>query len=87
MTEAEIKHFLIIYDLDTGISKVRDFDLDYDGALAAYAEAEGNLKRNGNQEVVLVGADSIETVRRTHSSYFHTEDSFESLLPAGVLTP
>jgi len=26
-----------------------------------------------------------ETIKRTHSSYFHTEDSFESLLPASVL--
>jgi hypothetical protein len=33
---------------------------------------------------VLLGADSLETI--THSSYFETE-SFESLLPPGVLVP
>lgn len=37
-------------------------------------------------DIVLVGADSFETVKRTHSSYFgDTAETFESLLPAGVL--
>lgn len=37
-------------------------------------------------DIVLVGADSLETVKRTHSSYFgDTAETFESLLPAGVL--
>jgi hypothetical protein len=86
MTETAIKHFLITYDLKAGKAKVQGFEEDYDGALAAYAEAEEDVRGNGSLEIVLVGADSIETVERTHSSYFHTEETFESLLPAGVLS-
>jgi hypothetical protein len=86
MTETDIKHFLITYDLNAGKAKVQSFGDDYDGALAAYAEAEEDIRGDGNLEIVLVGADSIETVERTHSSYFHTEETFESLLPAGVLS-
>lgn len=87
MTEAEIKHFLIVYDIPTGKAQVRDFETDYEAAQAAYAEIEAEMRDRDDLDIVLVGADSLETVRRTHSSYFDTEESFESLLPAGVLTP
>lgn len=86
MTETDINHFLITYDLKAGKAQVQGFGGDYDRALAAYAEAEEDVRGNDNLDIVLVGADSIETVERTHSSYFHTEETFESLLPAGVLT-
>ncbi len=85
MTETDIQHFLIIYDINVGKARVQPFGDDYDGALTAYAKAEQELRETPNLEIVLVGADSIETVERTHSSYFHTEDTFESLLPSGVL--
>jgi hypothetical protein len=86
MTETDIKHFLITYDLNAGKAAVQSFGGDYDRALAAYAAAEEDVRGDGNLEIVLVGADSLETVERTHSSYFHTEETFESLLPAGVLS-
>lgn len=38
-----------------------------------------------NDIIVLLGSDSLETIKHTHSSCFHTEESLESLLPAGVL--
>lgn len=87
MTEAEIQHFLIVYDIPTGQAQVRNFDTDYDAAQAAYAEIEGEMRDRDDLDIVLVGADSLETVKRTHSSYFQTEETFESLLPAGVLAP
>lgn len=37
-------------------------------------------------DIVLVGADSLDTVKRTHSSYFRGGKDFESLLPEGVLS-
>lgn len=86
MTDTEIKHFLIVYDIEAGKAEVTSFGEDYDRALAAYAKAEEDLRDDLNLEIVLMGADSIETVERTHSSYFHTEETFESLLPSGVLT-
>ncbi len=85
MSETEIQHFLIVYDIETGKAAIQRFGEDYDRALAEYAEAEQELRSEPNLDIVLVGADSIETVERTHSSYFHTEETFESLLPSGVL--
>jgi hypothetical protein len=81
----DIKHFLVVYDLALGEATVHEFGTDYDAALAAYAEAEKDLDNRGVYDIVLLGSDSLETIKRTHSSYFHTEESFESLLPAGVL--
>ncbi|HWM64549.1 MAG TPA: hypothetical protein VNP96_11250 [Solirubrobacterales bacterium] len=86
MTSADIKHFLIVYDIPTGKARVRDFGADYDIALAAYAEIEAEMKDRDDLDIVLLSADSLETVKRTHSSYFETRESFESLLPPGVLT-
>lgn len=85
MTEAEIQHFLIVYDIPSGKVEVRDFGTDYDAAQTAYAEVEGEMRDRDDLDIVLVGADSLETVKRTHSSYFQTEKTFESLLPAGIL--
>lgn len=86
MTEVDIQHFLIVYDIPTGKVQVRDFGTDYDAALEAYAEIEGEMRNRNDLDIVLVGADSLETVKRTHSSYFQTKETFESLLPAGVLS-
>lgn len=86
MTEADIRHFLVVFDISRGKARVRDFGTDYGGAIEAYAEIEGEMDGREDLDIVLLGADSLETVRRTHSSYFETGESFESLLPAGVLS-
>ena len=86
MTEADIKHFLIVYDIPSGKAQVRRFGTDYDAAQAAYAELEGEMRGRDDLDIVLLGADSLATVKRTHSSYFQTEQTFESLLPPGVLS-
>ena len=44
------------------------------------------MRGRDDLDIVLVGADSLETVKRTHSSYFETDETLESLLPAGVLS-
>jgi len=85
MTDVDIKHFLVVYNLAEKEAKVESFGIDYDRALAAYAKAEGDFANRDTYDIVLLGADSIETIERTHSSYFHTEETFESLLPPGVL--
>ena len=85
MTDVEIQHFLVVYNLSEGRAHVREFGTDYDGALAAYAEAEKDFENRDTYDIVLLGADSMDTIKRTHSSYFHTEETFESLLPPGVL--
>ncbi len=85
MSPADIKHFLIVYDIPSSRADVRPYGTDYDGALEAYEQAEQDARDHPNLEVVLLGADSLETIKRTHSSYFQTHESFEALLPAGVL--
>jgi len=70
MSPDEIKHFLVIYDPDTGKVKVRSFETDYEAAQAAYEEAEQANGVDAKLDVVLLGADSLETIKQTHSSYF-----------------
>jgi hypothetical protein len=74
MTQTQIKHFLVIYDIANGLAHVDEFGCDYDWALAAYAEAEEAHRVDDNVEVVLLGSDSRETLARTHSSYFELAD-------------
>jgi hypothetical protein len=70
MSQTQINHFLVIYDIRNGLAHVDRFEKNYDDALAAYAEAEEAHRNDSNVEVVLLGSDSIETLERTHSSYF-----------------
>jgi hypothetical protein len=71
MTPNEIKHFLVIYDLASGKTEVQRFGTDYDAAQTAYAEAERANGVEGKQDIVLLSADSLETIKQTHSSYFN----------------
>jgi hypothetical protein len=73
----EIRHFLVIYDVSAGKAQVREYD-DYDAALLAYERIEKENLGRDDLDIVLLGADSLETVEKTHSSYFATtEDGFE----------
>ena len=81
----QIHHYVVTYDVAARRSSYMTFD-DYDEAVAEYGEIEDEwLREQADREVVLLSADSIETIKRTHSSYFPTGDSFERLLPPGVL--
>ena len=70
MTERQVKHFLVVYDISEGDAAVTPFDEDYDAALEAYNQLEEEHREDPNVEVVLLGSDSIDTLHRTHSSYF-----------------
>ncbi len=67
----EIKHFLVSYDLATDKTEVESFGTDYDAAQAAYAEAERANSDDEKLDIVLLSADSLETIKQTHSSYFN----------------
>lgn len=69
MTPDEINHFLVTYDPGSGETEVRSFGTDYDAAQAAYSEAEHANAQSG-LDIVLLSADSLETIEQTHSSYF-----------------
>ena len=85
MSPDDIKHFLVIYDIAARHAEVRPFETDYDAAQEAYEQVEQETRDRSDLDVVLLSADSLETIKRTHSSYFETGESFERLLPAGVL--
>jgi hypothetical protein len=83
MSLDEIKHFLVIYDPSTGAVAVKPFGNDYDAAQDAYAKAEQESGAKGdNLDIVLLSADSLETIKQTHSSYFNGKGKqLEELLP------
>lgn len=72
MVVTPTRYFLIVYDRHRGQlleEPPREFD-DQEVALSAYDKAEQAYRTDRNIEIVLVGADSLETVRQTHSNYF-----------------
>lgn len=65
-----LQHFLLVYDLNAQrLIDRRQFE-DGDEAARAYAQLERKYQGRRDLEIVLVGADSIETIRQTHSHYF-----------------
>lgn len=82
MSPEEIKHFLVIRDPATGEVKIKRFGTDYDAAQAAYAKAE-RAHADDDLDIVLLSADSLATIKKTHSSYFETgEGGLAQLLNA-----
>ncbi|MGH2902266.1 MAG: hypothetical protein ACRDK7_01530 [Solirubrobacteraceae bacterium] len=77
MNVDDIHHFLVIYDVRARHASVEEFS-DYDAALLAYENIEKEHLGRDDLDVVLLGADSLETIKKTHSSYFETtEGGFE----------
>jgi hypothetical protein len=74
MAPEKIKHFLVVYAIPAGQANVREFGTDYDSALRAYDAAEEAHRHDPDYEVVLLGSDSLETLKKTHSSYFDLGD-------------
>jgi hypothetical protein len=70
MSPEEIKHFLVIYDPRGGKTKVRPFGTNYEAARVAYAQAEQENGLSEERDIVLLSADSLKTIKQTHSSYF-----------------
>ena len=66
-------HFLLVYDLKQHrLVDVKTFT-DANEATAAYGRAELAHLDDRDTEIVLVGSDSIETVKKTHGHYFSAD--------------
>jgi len=66
-------HYLLVYDhKQEKLLEAKEFTNAAEAA-AAYAELEANHREDSNLEIVLVGADSLETIRLTHGNYFDGE--------------
>ena len=66
-----IRHFLLVFDHEAG-KLIDEIHFGTDGAKAveAYAEKEREFSGRKLVEIVLIGSDSIDTVRLTHANYF-----------------
>ena len=63
-------HYLIVYDhAEQRLLQAEEFT-DADEAAEAYAQLEREHRGEYNLEIVLVGADSLDTIRQTHGNYF-----------------
>jgi hypothetical protein len=77
----DIKHFLVTRNIKLRETTVVEFGTDYDAAQDAYQAAEQAARGRTDLDVVLLSADSLDTITRTHSSYF-TLRPLDDLLPA-----
>jgi hypothetical protein len=59
---------------------VEEFGTDGQAAATAYSEREREHAGDPNVEVVLVGADSLDTIRKTHSHSFRGDDDLLTAL-------
>ncbi len=63
-------HVLLAYSLEKQtLLSSESFD-DVVEAMKAYSAAERDHVRSRDVEIVLIGADSVDTIMTTHSSYF-----------------
>lgn len=62
--------YLIVFDRKAMKREILEFGEDAEAALTSYAQKEDEFSNDSSIEVVLVGSDSIESVRATHGRYF-----------------
>lgn len=75
------KWFLVAFDREVGDTKVSIFD-DQSSAFDAYIEAERDPRTKGRRpmvDVVLIGADSLQTVESTYAHFFQKGSRQERL--------
>ena len=67
-----LNHFLLVFDHNAGrLSYIREFGTDSRSAMVEYSRLEReHLSGSDGIEIVLIGSDSIETVKLTHANYF-----------------
>lgn len=66
-----INHFLLVYDRAIGhLLEVAEFGTDCTAAIKRYQELERQHAANNRMDIVLVGSDSLETIKVTHANYF-----------------
>lgn len=79
-----LNHFLLLYDVKQQVLlDALPFGEDGDRAAAAYADQEKVYRDRDDVEIVLLGADSLDTLRKTHPHYFErTGTDFFTLVTA-----
>lgn len=69
---ASLNHFLLMFDHSRAeLVKLTEFGTDVKSAMAEYARLEReHMKESDSIEIVLIGSDSLDTVKVTHANYF-----------------
>ncbi|MEV4638132.1 hypothetical protein AB0J80_12355 [Actinoplanes sp. NPDC049548] len=67
-----MKYFLVVFDRVRGELLREEEFLDRAGALKARFAIERSEGLSADVEVVILGAESLEALRRTHARYFQT---------------
>ncbi|WP_280407100.1 hypothetical protein [Nocardia brasiliensis] len=67
-----MEHFLLVFDHSKAeLVSLLEFGSDTKRAMSEYARLERqHLNTDDNIEIVLIGSDSLETVKVTHANYF-----------------
>lgn len=72
MTNSALRHFLIVFDAaDGGAPEVREFRRP-GPALVAYRIAEERYRERPSVQVVLLAADSLATIKKTHRNFWRS---------------
>jgi hypothetical protein len=65
-----LRHYLLVFDHGQARLIHQEEFQDSREAVAAYSATEMQYKDNPSVEIVLIGSDSLDTVRVTHANYF-----------------
>jgi hypothetical protein len=66
-----IQHFLLFFDHQKGqLIREESFGADGQRALDAYQVMEMEHRYDRHIDIVLIGSDSLETVKLTHANYY-----------------
>lgn len=79
---AAIQHFILVFDHSKGrlTGAPLEFGADSERALARYSALEHEFRENTNMDIVLIGSDSLDTVKVTHANYFDGTAAFSKYL-------
>jgi hypothetical protein len=78
-----VNYYLLVFNRRTGVMLRLEQFAESDVAMSARFAAELEFRGDGDVEVVVLGAESMDALRRTHSRYFNeprklAEDGAES---------
>lgn len=83
MNNGKIQHFILVFDRAQGhLLQTLDFGTKASAAINRYEDLEEEFRDSPHMDIVLVGSDSIDTVKITHANYFDgsAKDSLAEIL-------
>lgn len=72
-------YFLIAYNASLGRLESCEEYMHADSAMKDFAALEGEHRGSSDMQIVLLTADSLETLRSTHPHYFADSDATDTL--------